>query len=41
LRESKVLASATPYATPFLRFGPSILTSETDVDAALAAVRAL
>jgi len=41
LRESKVLASATPYATPYLRFGPSILTSETDVETALAAVRAL
>ena len=41
LRDSKVLASATPYATPYLRFGPSILTSETDVETALAAVRAL
>lgn len=41
LRSAKVLASATPYATSYLRFGPSILTCESDVDAALKAVRAL
>ncbi len=41
LRAARVLASATPYATPYLRFGPSILTSESDVETALAAVRAL
>ena len=41
LRQSNVLASTTPYTPSYLRFGPSILTSESDVDSALAAVRAL
>jgi len=41
LRESRVHASATPYARSFLRFGPSILTDESDVDRALAAVKQL
>jgi selenocysteine lyase/cysteine desulfurase len=41
LREVKVHASPTPYTPSYLRFGPSILTNESDVDRALAAVRAL
>lgn len=42
LREQHgVLASVTPYATSYLRFGPSIANDEADVDAALEAVRAL
>jgi selenocysteine lyase/cysteine desulfurase len=41
LRRQGILASVTPYAQPYLRLGPSIVTSEADVDAAVAAVRAL
>jgi selenocysteine lyase/cysteine desulfurase len=41
LRDRKVIASATPYAVSYLRFGTSILTDERDVDAAVKAVRAL
>jgi selenocysteine lyase/cysteine desulfurase len=41
LRRQSILASVTPYAQPYLRLGPSIATSEEDVDAAVAAVRAL
>jgi selenocysteine lyase/cysteine desulfurase len=41
LRSAKVYASPTPYATSYLRFGTSILTSESDVAAALHAVRVL
>ena len=41
LRRQNVLASVTPYAEPYLRLGPSIVTSEEDVDAAVAAIRAL
>jgi selenocysteine lyase/cysteine desulfurase len=41
LRRAKVHASPTPYATSYLRFGTSILTSESDVEAALRAVRNL
>ena len=41
LRRQGILASVTPYAQPYLRLGPSIVTSEDDVDAAVAAVRAL
>jgi selenocysteine lyase/cysteine desulfurase len=41
LRRQGVLASVTPYATPHLRLGPSIVTSEADVDAAVRAVHAL
>jgi len=41
LRELNVHASATPYAQSLLRFGPSVLTDESDVDRALAAVRQL
>lgn len=41
LRAAKVHASAAPYTPSYLRFGPSILTNESDVDRASAAVRAL
>jgi selenocysteine lyase/cysteine desulfurase len=41
LRERHVIASVTPYATPYLRFGTSIVTDERDVEQALRAVRAL
>ena len=41
LSRAKVLASATPYSPSYLRFGPSILTSESDVESALRAVRSL
>jgi selenocysteine lyase/cysteine desulfurase len=39
--EHDVIASVTPYATSYLRFGPSIVNSEEDVDRAVAGVRAL
>jgi selenocysteine lyase/cysteine desulfurase len=41
LRRQGILASVTPYAEPHLRLGPSIVTSEDDVDAAVRAVHAL
>jgi selenocysteine lyase/cysteine desulfurase len=41
LKAVKILASATPYETSYLRFGTSIVTDESDVDAALRAVRGL
>jgi selenocysteine lyase/cysteine desulfurase len=41
LRRQGILASVTPYATPHLRLGPSIVTSEADVDAAVQAIRTL
>ncbi|MBA2953029.1 aminotransferase class V-fold PLP-dependent enzyme [Nocardioides sp. MAH-18] len=41
LREHGVVASATPYATSYLRLGPSIVTSPDEVDAAVAAVSGL
>jgi selenocysteine lyase/cysteine desulfurase len=41
LRRANVISSATPYRPSYLRFGPTIINSESDVDAALAAVRAL
>ncbi len=41
LRKSNVISSATPYDPSYLRFGPSIINSESDVEATLAAVRAL
>jgi selenocysteine lyase/cysteine desulfurase len=41
LVQAKVLASVTPYATSYLRFGTSIANTESDVDAVLAAVRGL
>jgi selenocysteine lyase/cysteine desulfurase len=39
--EHGVIASLTPYATRYLRFGPSIVNSETEIDRALEAVRGL
>ena len=39
--EHKVVASVTPYATEYLRFGPSIANQEADVDRALEAVASL
>ncbi|MGH3787751.1 MAG: aminotransferase class V-fold PLP-dependent enzyme [Pseudonocardiaceae bacterium] len=41
LLERRVVASASPYATSYLRLAPSLVNSPTDVDAALAAVREL
>jgi selenocysteine lyase/cysteine desulfurase len=41
LEEHKVVASVTPYAIEYLRFGPSIANQETDVDRALEAVAAV
>jgi selenocysteine lyase/cysteine desulfurase len=41
LRRQGILASVTPYADPHLRLGPSIVTSEADVDAAVRAIHAL
>jgi selenocysteine lyase/cysteine desulfurase len=39
--EHGVVASLTPYATSYLRFGPSIVNSEDDVDRALEALRSM
>jgi selenocysteine lyase/cysteine desulfurase len=36
--EHRIVASATPYATRYLRFGPSLANTEADVDRALEAV---
>jgi selenocysteine lyase/cysteine desulfurase len=41
LRAQKVVATATPYGTSYLRFGTSIATTEADVDATVKAVHAL
>jgi isopenicillin-N epimerase len=41
LAEHRVIASVTPYATEYVRLGPSIVNSEDDVERALRAVRAL
>jgi selenocysteine lyase/cysteine desulfurase len=41
LRGQKVVASVTPYAQQYLRFGTSVVTDENDVEAAVKAVRAL
>jgi selenocysteine lyase/cysteine desulfurase len=41
LRKANVVASTTPYQPSYLRFGPTIINSESDVDAAIAAVRTL
>jgi selenocysteine lyase/cysteine desulfurase len=41
LYDRGVHASVTPYATSYVRFGTSIVTNESDVDAALRAVRDL
>ena len=41
LGRRRVVATVTPYATRYVRLGPGLYTVETDVDAALAAVRSL
>ncbi|TDV43647.1 aminotransferase class V-fold PLP-dependent enzyme [Actinophytocola oryzae] len=41
LREAGVVASVTPYAQQYLRFGPSIVTTPAQVDEVVGAVRAL
>jgi isopenicillin-N epimerase len=41
LLQRRVVASASPYATSYVRLSPSLVTSPADVDAALAAVRSL
>lgn len=41
LREQGIAASSTPYATSYLRLGPSIVTTPDQVDAAVEAVGAL
>jgi selenocysteine lyase/cysteine desulfurase len=41
LREKRVVASTTPYEPSYLRFGPTVINSESEVDTVLAAVRAL
>jgi selenocysteine lyase/cysteine desulfurase len=39
--EHRVVASVTPYATRYVRFGPSVANREEDVDHAIAAVAAV
>ncbi len=39
--EHKIGASVTPYQQPLVRFGPSIVNSDDDIEATLKAVRAL
>jgi selenocysteine lyase/cysteine desulfurase len=39
--EHRVVASVTPYATRYLRFGPSVANTEDDVDRTLAAVASI
>lgn len=41
LREKKIIASTSPYATTYARVAPSLLTSEADVEATLRAIQAL
>jgi selenocysteine lyase/cysteine desulfurase len=41
LHRAKVLTSTTPYDPSYLRFGPSILSSESDVETAVRAVRSM
>ena len=41
LSEHGVVASVTPYATRYLRFGPSIVNAQEDVDRAVAGVAEL
>jgi selenocysteine lyase/cysteine desulfurase len=38
---ARIVASVTPYAARYVRFGPSMLNSEDEVDLALRAIRAL
>jgi selenocysteine lyase/cysteine desulfurase len=41
LRRAKVVATVTPYNPSYLRFGPSVLNTPADVEAAVEAVRGL
>lgn len=41
LREKNVIGSATPYQPSYLRFGPTVINTEADLEATLAAVRSL
>ena len=41
LRERRIIATVTPYATSYARLTPSLLNTPAEVDAALRAVRAL
>jgi len=41
LRKHRVVASITPYATEYVRFGPSVANDEADVDRAVEAVAAV
>jgi selenocysteine lyase/cysteine desulfurase len=39
--DHRVVATVTPYATPYVRFGAGLYANEDDVDAAVAALRAV
>jgi selenocysteine lyase/cysteine desulfurase len=39
--EHRVIASVTPYATEYVRLGPSLANTDADVEKALRAVRDL
>jgi selenocysteine lyase/cysteine desulfurase len=39
--EHRIVANVTPYATEYVRFGPSVANSEEQVDQAIAAVAAM
>jgi selenocysteine lyase/cysteine desulfurase len=41
LGEKKIIASVTPYATKYARFSTALLNSTSEIDTAVAAVRAL
>jgi selenocysteine lyase/cysteine desulfurase len=41
LKSKRILASVTPYATQYVRFGPSIVNTPEDVEVALRAIRRL
>jgi selenocysteine lyase/cysteine desulfurase len=41
LRDQAIVASVTPYATSYLRLGPSLVTSPEEVDAAVEAIATL
>jgi isopenicillin-N epimerase len=41
LRDRRIIASVTPYATPFARLTPSIRNTEEEIELALDAVRSL
>ena len=41
LHEKGIIMSSTPYRQSYARFAPSLLNSESDIDQALAEIRAL